>query len=128
MQVPGIGVLTAMLLLTEIGDIKRFKTLGSTYCSYLGIIPSTNSSGELEQVGEMTRRGNKWLRTALIESSWIAMRKDPALLSTYVKHRQIQRGGKSKKTNKAIVKVCRRLLSKIRFVWINQQEYQLGYN
>jgi len=81
-SVPGIGLNTAMLLLTELEDVKRFKTLDKI-CSYIGFIPSTNSSGDTETVGDITSRKHKALNTALVESSWIAIRHDPALLMKY---------------------------------------------
>lgn len=78
LSVPGVGVLTAMRLLVEIGDITRFKTLDKL-CGMVGLVPNTDSSGEHERVGEMTKRGRKELRTALIESAWVAIRQDTEL-------------------------------------------------
>jgi transposase len=56
LTIPGIGLTTAMILLTELGDMKRFKTLDSL-CSYVGLVPSTYSSGEKQRIGKLTRRG-----------------------------------------------------------------------
>ena len=56
-SIPGIGLITSMTIITEIEDIQRFKSLDEL-CSYVGIIPSTSSSGEKERIGEMTKRGN----------------------------------------------------------------------
>jgi len=76
LSVPGIGCLTSMVILTELGDIKRFKNLDNL-CSFIGLTPMTNSTGENERIGDITLRRNKILRTAIIESSWIAIRNDP---------------------------------------------------
>ena len=62
-SINGIGLITSMKILTEIEDINRFKNLDQL-CSYIGIIPSTNSSGEKDSIGEITRRGNKFLKGA----------------------------------------------------------------
>lgn len=114
--VPGVSVLTAMTLLTELYDISRFKTLDKL-CSYVGLIPNTDSSGETDRKTGMTGRRNNHLRGILIESAWTAVRKDPALMMAFnelCKHMT--------KTN-AIVRIARKLLNRIRYVLKNQQEY-----
>ena len=114
--VPGISTLTAMLLLAELYDMNRFKTL-DTLCSYVGLIPNTNSSGEKDTKTGMTNRRNGQLRAAIIESAWTAVRKDPALIMAFnelCKHMT---------KTKAIVRIARKLLSRIRYVLKNQQAY-----
>jgi transposase len=114
--VPGISTLTAMTLLTELYDISRFKTLDKL-CSYVGLIPNTDSSGEMDRKTGMTGRRNAQLRVVLIESAWTAVRKDPALMMAFnelCKHMT---------KTKAIVRIARKLLNRIRFVLKNQQEY-----
>ena len=119
LSVPGVGRLTAMILLTEIGEISRFKSLDHL-CSYVGLIPNIYASGESERVGEITKRGNRHLRSHLIESSWVAVRNDPALTLKYQ-----QLCGRMK-GNKAIIRITRKLLNRIRYVLINEQEYELA--
>ena len=53
--IPGISTLTAMIVLTELYEITRFRSIDQL-CSYVGLIPDTRSSGEKEHVGGMTRR------------------------------------------------------------------------
>jgi len=118
-SVPSIGITSAMTLLTEIGDITRFKTFDDL-CSFFGLIPNTHSSGENERVGHMTRRGNQFLKSIIIECAWTAVRKDPALFQCY-KELTIRMNG-----NKAIIRIARRLLSRIRHVLIKKEMYQLG--
>ena len=72
--VPGISTLTAMTLLTELYEISRFKNFDKL-CSYVGLIPDTDSSGETERKTGITNRRNPQLRGILIESSWVAVRK-----------------------------------------------------
>jgi transposase len=117
--VPSIGVNTAMAFLSEIGDIKRFKTLDQL-CCYFGLIPNTHGSGENERVGQNTGRGNKFLEHNIIECAWVAIRKDPGLLLYYKK--QIARI----EPNKAIIKVAKKLLNRIKLVLTKKIEYQVG--
>jgi transposase len=117
-SLPGVGLITAMTILTEIEDINRFNNLDKL-CSYIGLIPSTNSSGEKEIIGDMTHRGNKYLRHVIIESSWIAIRKDPSLFNAYLRVKN------DRVTNKGIIKVARKLVARILYVFVNQTPYQI---
>lgn len=117
--IPSIGLLTAMILLTEIGDMSRFKRLDEL-CSYCGLVPTSHDSGDTERTGELSRRGNGLIKKILIECAWTATKKDPALLLYY--KQQIAR----MKGQKAIIKIARKLLSRIRYVLMNQKEYVLG--
>lgn len=119
LSVPGVGMLTGMLLLTEIGDINRFKGIDHL-CSYVGLMPNVYASGEKERVGDITKRGNKHLRRNLIECSWVAVRNDPALGLKY--HELCGR----MKGNKAIIRIARKLLNRIRHVLENKEEYELA--
>jgi transposase len=116
--VPGIGLLTAMTILTELESIDRFKNIDKL-CGFIGLIPSTNSSGEKERTGDITPRGNGVLRKALVESSWVAIRNDPSLMQSYLSYI------KRMESNKAIVKIAKKLLSRIRFVLLNQKPYKI---
>jgi transposase len=115
-SVPGIGLLTAMTILTELESIDRFNNLDKM-CGYIGLIPSTKSSGEKERTGDITPRGHSVLRTAIIESSWTAIRNDPSLMKSYLSY------CKRMESNKAIIKIAKKLLSRIRFVLSNKKPY-----
>lgn len=115
-SVPGISTLTAMILLTEIYDINRFKNIDNLL-SYVGLVPNTNSSGEKDHKTGMTNRRNPQLRCLLIESAWVAVRKDPAMLLAF--NKLCKRTTKTK----AIVPMAKKLLNRIRYVLKNQKEY-----
>jgi transposase len=115
-SVPGISTLSAMVLLTELGDLSRFPSLDKL-CGYVGLTPDTHGSGEKAGIGDITRRCNPFLRSLLIECSWVAARKDPALALAY--HGFCKRTLKTK----AIVKIARKLLNRIRFVLNNRCRY-----
>ncbi len=67
LTVPGIGPYTTLLILAEIGDISRFPNSGHL-CSYVGLVPSTYSSGETTYHGHITKRGSRLLRSAMVAS------------------------------------------------------------
>ena len=117
--IPGIGFISAITIFTEIMDIKRFRRLDEL-CSYVGIVPSTHSSGEKEKIGRLTFRQKRYLKNIIIEAAWIAARKDPALTMSY--SRLIKR----MEPQKAIIKIAKKLLNRIRYVWKNNIEYQLA--
>jgi transposase len=114
--VPGISTLTAMILLTEIGEISRFPSIDEL-TSYVGLIPDTEASGEKEHVGGVTQRSHSQLRWLLIEASWRAVQKDPALMMAFDQY------CKRMRKTKAIVKIARKLLNRIRYVLKNRAEY-----
>lgn len=118
-SIPGISRLNAMVLLTELIDIARFKSL-DTLASYAGLIPGEYSSGERQIETGMTYRRNTALRYVIIESAWVAVRRDPALLLSY------SRLTTTMPKSKAIVKIARKLLNRIRYVLIQRQPYQIG--
>jgi len=114
--VPGIGFITAVTLCAEIMDITRFRKFDHLSC-YIGFLPATDSSGEKETVVGLSNQQNKYLRSMLIESAWTAIRKDPALTQVYGK--LVMRMGKQK----AIVRIAKKLLNRIMYVWKNEKEY-----
>ena len=65
----GIGTLTALGLISEIGDFARFSH-PRELASWLGITPSEYSSGDRQHRGHITLSGNKHARRLLIEASW----------------------------------------------------------
>lgn len=118
-SIPGIGEINAAVILFELQEIGRFKNFDEL-CSYAGLIPDTGDSGETKITNGITNRSNEFLRNALVESSWVVIRKDPALLMKYKEYcRRMPK-------NKAIVRVAKHLLSRIRFVLRNKQEYVTG--
>ncbi|MFP4622417.1 MAG: IS110 family transposase [Bacteroidales bacterium] len=119
LTVPGVGIITAMTLLIQIGDIRRFKRLDEL-CNYVGLVPSMHGSGEKMETGKMIKRGRKELKIMLIEAAWVAARKDPALM---VKFNELM--SKMNK-NKAIIRIARKLLNRIKFVLIHQQPYAMN--
>jgi transposase len=120
LSVPGIGCITAIGLLSEVGDFKRFND-PDEFTSYLGLIPSEHRSGQTILNIRMQPRCNMHLRPLLIEASWLAIKKCPYLLAYYKEH--APKGAK-----KAIVKVARKLALIARSIVLKKTIYQPGYN
>jgi len=120
MSVPGVGLLTAMVFLTELGvDLSRFGKF-DRLCAYCGLMPDTDSSGEQERVGDISRRGNRRLRCILIESAWVAIGNDPELALCYSEYKKRMAG------QKAIIKIARKLLNRIRRVLNKKEKYSVA--
>lgn len=118
-SIPGISFITAITIFTEIMDINRFKRLDD-FCSFVGIVPATASSGERKKTLGLTNRQSKYLRYLLLEASWVAIRHDPALTAKF--------GELTKKMpkQKAIIRIAKKLLSRIRCIWMNDIDYVNG--
>lgn len=81
----GIGFLSAVTLVAEVGDLRRFRT-APQFMAYAGIVPSESSSGDKHQRGSITKTGNRLLRHVLGEAAHHA-RHAPRVTSK-VKQRQ----------------------------------------
>ena len=117
---PGVGMLTAIRLLLEWGNLKRFKRK-EQLSKFTGLIPGENSTGENERKGHITKQGCRSVRAWLIESAWVAIRKDPVLLDKF--NRVTNHCGSKKK---AIVAVARKLALRIRAVVLSGEPYMIG--
>ncbi|NIO29725.1 MAG: IS110 family transposase [Candidatus Latescibacteria bacterium] len=65
----GVRTLTALTLLCEIDDVRRFRTPRAVM-AYFGLVPSERSSGERERKGPITKAGNTHARRLLVEAAW----------------------------------------------------------
>lgn len=77
--VRGIGTVTAFSIAAEVGDFSRFPSAPS-FMSYLGLVPSEDSSGGKVSRGPITRTGNAHVRTLLVEAAWHHARRWSPLL------------------------------------------------
>ena len=87
LTLPGVGAVTAMSLLAEIGEVKRFAN-GRQLCAYSGLVPSVHQSGGRSHTGPLTKRGNAWLRTTAVQAANKQMRikADSELRRCYYRH------------------------------------------
>lgn len=105
-KLPGIGMLIAMIILTEIGEISRFKS-ADNFRSFIGLIPRSHSSGDKDYQGRITNRSNTHLRALIIEATWSAIKKDPYYLNIYCNYKSRM------KPNKALIRTARKLANNI---------------
>jgi len=120
-SLPGVGWLTAIRFVLELGeDFTRFTT-SKSIANFLGLTGSEDSTGETVHKGRITKMGNNFLRAWLIESAWVGIRKDPVLLDIF---KRVQLNSGSKK--KAIVAVARKLAIRLRSCMVNGVEYEVG--
>jgi transposase len=129
----GIDTLTALALVTEIGDFERFQS-AEEFMAFVGLVPSEHSSGEKRRQGSITKAGNAHVRRLLVESAWQARRRptvryelarrqrgqDPAVIERAWRcqkrlHQRWQRMASRGKPHQKIVVACARELAG--FVW-----------
>lgn len=104
-KLKGVGVLTAMVYLVEMGDLERFSNRREVG-AYIGLVPCAAESGDQnDRKGHITREGPGRLRKVLCQASWARIRHDPDENKFY--SRLAARNPKHKK--KAVVAVMRRL-------------------
>lgn len=116
MAIRGIGQITAITLLTEVGDFKRFSN-ERAFASYLGLVPTSHDSGQTTVTGMKSFRGNRHIGTKIVESSWILIRHSaPA-------DRFFSQCCQRMNANKAIIRVARRLSNIILTMMKNDKEY-----
>ncbi len=73
-EVKGVGTLTAMTFLTELGDVSRFRNRRQL-ANYLGLTPSSHESGEAtDRKGHITRQGPPRIRKVLNQAAWVHVR------------------------------------------------------
>lgn len=101
----GVGPRLAEAVVAFIDDPHRFKS-GKQVGSYAGLTPRQYQSGSMNRQGRISGQGNKYLRSLLVEVSWLSLRWNPWARQTY---ERIMRGSASRKKI-AITAVARKLL------------------
>ena len=102
----GIDTLTAILILAELHDFRRFPAARSLM-AYLGLVPGEDSSGEKQRRGRITRTGNTLVRRLLVETAWHYQHR-PSIGVALVKRRKGQPGRVIAIADKAQQRLCRR--------------------
>jgi len=102
-QLPGIGLITTMILLSAIGDVTRFPA-AQQLVGYAGLGAGVHSSGKTHRTGRITKEGRRELRWVLVEAAQIASRTHPYWQGEF--QRLARRIGEKK----AIVALARKLL------------------
>lgn len=114
-RIKGVGSISAMIFITELVSMKRFKTFDRLQ-SFVGLIPAQQSSAETDRRGHLTTRSNTIVKIALNQCAWSAVRFNCDMTVYYEDQKK-----RLRKSQYAIIKVMVKLLRKIRYEW-NQVE------
>ena len=117
MQIPGMGLILSMAVLSAIGDITRFSH-AKKLVSYAGLSPGVHASGETNRSKPITKEGRKELRWAMVEAAWVAVRFNPYWKAQF---KQLE---KRMHRNQAIVAVARRMLVSIWHILSKREPYR----
>ena len=119
MTIPGISFYSALLLISEIGDVGRFPD-SAHLVSYAGLVSSTHSSGGTTYHGRITKTGSPYLRWVLNQCTWVHIRNEPEGNIAVFYDRLRKKKGHSKVTVAASAK----LLKVVYWVLKEKRPYQ----
>jgi transposase len=102
----GIDTLTAILILAELHDFRRFQS-PRALMAYLGLVPGEDSTGEKHRRGRITRTGNALVRRLLVETAWHYQHR-PGVGVALARRRKGQPGRVIAIADKAQQRLCRR--------------------
>src|SRR5512141_961801 len=111
---PGVGPLTALAFELVIGTPERF-ACAKQIASYVGLVPSEESSGDRRRLGHISKQGNVLLRFLLVEAAQVTVRSQAKWRSTFF-HLAMRRGRKIAK-----VAMARKLA--VHLYWMMRKEW-----
>jgi len=113
---PGVGPLTALAFELVIGSPERFHC-GKQIASYLGLVPTEESSGDRRRLGHISKQGNVLLRFLLVEAAQVTVRSQPEWRGRFF-HLAMRRGRKIAK-----VAMARKLAVHLYWMWRQGKDY-----
>jgi transposase len=120
---PGVGTVVAATFMSVVDEAKRFQSAHQIE-SYVGVVPSEDSSGGKRRLGAISKKGNSYLRSLLVQTAWTIVRtsdkSDP--LHLWVPQ-LIQRRGK----RIAVVALARRLVGVLWAMWRDGTVYDANH-
>jgi len=117
--IPGVGTITVDVVVSELGDVRRFRS-AKQVCAYAGLAPGQReSAGKSKQLG-ITKEGSKLLRWVLVEAAWQLVRRTKRWSAIF--EALARRTGKKK----AIVAIARRLLCVMVSMLRSGRAYQMA--
>jgi transposase len=115
--IPGVGYYIALLLISEIGDIRRFPD-SEKLCSYAGLVPSVRRSGGSTKHGGITHEGSKWMRWGLVQAVHVHIRFDTELTRFY------RRLASGKPKQVAVTATARKMLKVVYWMLRSGESYR----
>jgi transposase len=119
-QIPGVGVLTATAAIATMGEASAFKS-GREFCAWLGLVPTQTGSGGKVRLGNISKRGDTYMRTLLIHGARSVLHhaKDPSSWLQQMKERR--------PANVVIVAQAAKMARTIWAVTAKEADYQRGF-
>ena len=118
--IPGVGALTALQIYAEIGEVERFDR-APELVSYAGLDPSVRESADSRTEGSISKQGNKYLRTAVVQGAWRGVHQgNDQYLGRFYRRLRHQ---KNKPEKVARVATGRKLLVSIFHMLTREEEY-----
>lgn len=118
MSIPGVGEVTALTWVLEIGELERFSSSRNAI-SYCGLCSAQHESAGKEQRGPISKQRNKHLQTILIEAAKLAPRWNEPLAALHEK--ELSRGNR----NRATLAVARKLVEFMLAVDRRETDFEL---
>jgi transposase len=120
MTTPGVGPIVAATFVSVIDDAQRFRNAHQVE-SYLGLVPSEDSSGGKRRLGAISKQGNSYLRSVLVQGAWGIFRStDPSDPLRQWAHAIAKRRSKSI----AVIALARRLAGVLWAMWRDGTAYE----
>jgi len=116
LSLTGVGVYTALLIKSEIGDVRRFPDY-KKLVSWAGLAPSLYQSGSVERHGRITKQGSRRLRWVMVEAARSAVRFDVRMRGVY------DRVARRRGDGKAVVAVACKMLKIVWFMLTRREPY-----
>jgi transposase len=117
MSIPGVGIITTMTIVAEVGDFTRFSS-SKKITKYAGLVPKQRSSGERVRHGSITKTGSGLLRGVLVEAAMRVREKGAPELFGFVARVRVSAGKKRSR-----VALARKLLSLIWYMVTTHRMY-----
>ena len=118
-SIPGVGPVTTDVVISELGDVRRFSS-AKKVCGYAGLAPIVRQSSNKRKELPITKAGSGLLRWALVQAAWRVVRQTRLWEGRFARLKK-RRGAK-----KAIVAIARRLLTVIYSILKQGRPYQLA--
>jgi len=118
--IPGVGFVTAEVILAELADVTRFRSQ-SQVVAYAGLAPGQRESAGKRQELHLEKTGSRLLRSTMVEAAWRLVRHSPRWKGIYEKLKA------RVKAKKAIVAVARRQLTLATAILQTGQPYSASY-
>ena len=117
-SIPGVGYLTAVTLIAEVGNFKDFSS-GDKLASWLGLVPTVKQSADYLRTGAITKRGSKTARWILVQCAHAAARTLNTRFADFYKRKVGSIG-----FGKAVVAIARKIVTIMWHLMINDEIYE----